>query len=98
MNDYGAFPLIAGEYIIPCKKVADMPVTSFTLNGRDFDMTGPELVIESTDQTGTTVCIVGILGLELGSIEAWILGDPFIARYYTEFDVGQTRMGFALSK
>ncbi|XP_045109154.1 lysosomal aspartic protease-like [Portunus trituberculatus] len=98
MKDYGAFPLIAGEYIIPCKKVADMPVTSFTLNGRDFDMTGPELVIESTDQTGTTVCIVGILGLELGSIEAWILGDPFIARYYTEFDVGQTRMGFALSK
>ena len=53
---------------------------------------------QSTDQAGTTVCIVGILGLQLGSIEAWILGDPFIARYYTEFDVGQTRMGFALSK
>ncbi|XP_063879909.1 LOW QUALITY PROTEIN: lysosomal aspartic protease-like [Scylla paramamosain] len=98
MQDYGAFPLIAGEYVIPCGKVADMPVTSFTLNGKDFDMTGPELVIESTDQTGTTVCIVGILGLQMGSIEAWILGDPFIARYYTEFDVGQTRMGFALSK
>ncbi|KAG0723099.1 Cathepsin D [Chionoecetes opilio] len=98
MNDFGAFPLIAGEYVIPCNKVADMPTITFTLNGQDFDLTGAELVIESVDQMGTKVCIVGILGLDLGGIEAWILGDPFIARYYTEFDVGQKRMGFAKSK
>lgn len=51
MNDFGAFPLIAGEYIIPCGKVPDMPVTSFTLNGRDFDMTGSELVIEVREKS-----------------------------------------------
>lgn len=48
--------------------------------------------------TGFRTCLVGILGINLGSIEAWILGDPFIARWYTEFDVGNTRMGFAKSK
>ncbi|XP_063594209.1 lysosomal aspartic protease-like [Penaeus indicus] len=98
MQDFGAFPLIAGEWIISCNKVPDMPLFTFTLNGMDFDMTGPELVIENVDETGARVCIVGILGLDLGTIEAWILGDPFIARYYTEFDVGNKRMGFAKSK
>lgn len=97
MSDLGAFPIIAGEYIINCAKVPDMPLVTFTLNGVDFDLTGPELVIENVDETGARVCIVGILGLNLGTIEAWILGDPFIARYYTEFDVGNKRMGFAKS-
>ncbi|XP_071533070.1 lysosomal aspartic protease-like [Panulirus ornatus] len=98
MHDLGAIPIIAGEYFINCNKVETLPVVTFTISGKDFDLTGPELIIESVDEsTGTRVCIVGILGLDLGNIEAWILGDPFIARYYTEFDVGNKRMGFAKS-
>ncbi|XP_066969087.1 lysosomal aspartic protease-like, partial [Macrobrachium rosenbergii] len=97
MHDLGAFPIIAGEYIINCNKVESMPIVSFTLGGRDFELTGPELVIENVDEaTGKRTCIVGILGIDLG-VDLWILGDPFIARYYTEFDVGNKRMGFAKS-
>ncbi|KAK3895529.1 hypothetical protein Pcinc_000767 [Petrolisthes cinctipes] len=99
MEDYGAIPLILGEYIINCTLVPDMPLTTFTLNGKDFDITGPELIIETVDETtGQHLCLVGILGLDFGPIHAWILGDPFIARWYTEFDVGNTRMGFAKSR
>ena len=54
MKDYGAFPLIAGEYLIPCKKVPDMPLTTFTVNGMDFDLTGPELVIEVRETNAKT--------------------------------------------
>merc|ERR1712002_62514 len=97
MQDLGAFPIIAGEWIINCNKVPDMPVVTFTLGGVDFDIQGSELVIENVDpDTGSKICIVGILGLNL-PFEAWILGDPFIARYYSEFDVGNKRMGFAKS-
>ncbi|MCE2196775.1 hypothetical protein GQ599_09535, partial [Streptococcus thermophilus] len=98
VTQLGGFAFLAGEYLINCDKVEEMPLFTFTLNGQDFDLTGPELVIENVDEaTGAKTCIVGILGLDLGTIEAWILGDPFIADYYTEFDVGQKRIGFAKS-
>ena len=49
------------------------------------------------DQGGKPVCIVGILGLDLPPQlgEAFILGDSFIKAYYTHFDRGNKRVGFA---
>lgn len=55
MQDFGAIQFIVpGEYLINCNNVADMPLTTFTLNGMDFDITGPELVIE-VNKTYSTV-------------------------------------------
>lgn len=98
MHMMGAFLHLGPEWFIGCDKVPDMPAFTFILNGEEYSVQGADLVIESTDDTGTSLCIVGILGLPLGTIEAWILGDPFIARFYSEFDVGNERMGFAMSK
>jgi len=98
MHKLGAFLHLGPEWFIGCNKVPDMPAFTFILNGIDYPVQGADLVIESTDDTGASLCIVGIMGLPLGTLEAWILGDPFIARYYTEFDVGNERMGFAHSK
>ncbi|KAK8738054.1 hypothetical protein OTU49_004380 [Cherax quadricarinatus] len=98
VTELGGYAFLAGEYLINCNKVDEMPVFTFTLNGIDFELTGSELVIESVDEaTGVKTCIVGIMGVDLGSIEAWILGDTFISRYYTEFNVEEKRIGFAKS-
>ncbi len=52
------------------------------------------------NELGTTVCVVGIIGLDLPASfgTAFILGDSFIKTFYTHFDVAGGRVGFSRSK
>ena len=67
--------------------------------GTDWVLTGRDYVLQVTE-FGQTACIVGIMGLDLPESmgEAFIIGDAFIKTYYTHFDVGNSRVGFARAK
>jgi hypothetical protein len=48
---------------------------------------------------GITVCMSAFVAFNGSSYGyQWALGASFISRYYTEFDLGKNRIGFALAK
>ena len=84
----------SGDYTFDCSKIDNLPDVIFTLGGKNFVLTSKDYVWQVQDE-----CISGFQGMDMsGSGIQYILGDVFIGKYYTEFDWGNKRVGFATAK
>jgi len=91
-KEVGAIPFLHGEYLISCGKIKTGPSIDIVLNGKNFTLTAADYIIPNPP-----LCLLGMIGLDVPAPAGplWILGDPFIRKFYSIFDMGQKRMGFA---
>ncbi|XP_017050132.1 lysosomal aspartic protease [Drosophila ficusphila] len=83
--------LIEGDYYVPCSTVSSLPVLTFNIAGANFDLP-PSVYIQTYTEGNYTTCMSTFTYI---GTDFWILGDVFLGQYYTEFDFGQNRVGFA---
>lgn len=86
---WGTRPGSYGLVQIPCDK--DGPSLVFRIHGRDFELTKADLLLS----TGSK-CFLAVAEASTGGF--WILGQVFQRKYYTVFDAGRRRLGFALAR
>uniref|UniRef100_A0AAY4EHB2 Peptidase A1 domain-containing protein n=1 Tax=Denticeps clupeoides TaxID=299321 RepID=A0AAY4EHB2_9TELE len=95
----GATPTSIGEYLVDCSRVSSLPLVSFTLGGIDYPLSA-QAYIRQEMIGDKEVCFTGFQAVDLSSPEGplWILGDVFLIEFYSVFDRGQNRVGFASAR
>lgn len=89
--------VLNGEcFFVGCPLLSQLPDLTYTLGGGgSYTLKGPELV-KAVNVGGFDECLSVIIGMDLpGLPELIILGDIFLMKYYSNFDMTNKRVGFA---
>ena len=76
-----------------------MPDLIFTVGDRPLKLNAFQYVFSTIDPTNNTnICYLGLMSSSFETDDPlWVLGGTFMSYYYTTFDSGKRRIGFARS-
>ena len=80
----------SGSAYVNCDDVDDLPVIGFNFGGKRFDLEAKDYIAKVHDGQQEQC-----LSLFDGGLEVYILGDNFLRKYYSEYDLGNSRIGLA---
>jgi saccharopepsin len=86
----GATKGFRGIYTVDCATIPDIPPVIFEFGGHKFPLEASDYILQTSGG-----CISPFMGLDLPGMKLWIVGDAFLRRYYTVYDMGKNRVGFA---
>ncbi|GFO24884.1 cathepsin d [Plakobranchus ocellatus] len=90
---------LPGRYVFNCSKVDSLPDVGFIVGGYSLSLSSKDYVIKE-DEDGQVTCFSAIAGLywRKDTMPIWLFGSSFMRAYYTYFDKGNKRIGFAKAR
>ena len=94
-REIGAKKSYNGQYTIECNKRDSLPDLTFTLTGHNFTIGPYDYILEVQGS-----CISSFMGMDFPSPPGplAILGDAFLRKWYSVYDLGSNSVGLAPSK
>ncbi|KAJ9109262.1 aspartic proteinase precursor [Naganishia friedmannii] len=91
-KEIGATKSWNGQYQIDCAKIPDLPHFTLHFGGKPYTLKGSDYILNA----GGT-CISSFTGMDIPAPTGplWIVGDTFLRKYYTVYDLGRNAVGFA---
>jgi len=94
-KEIGATKGFTGQYSVECDTVDSLPDLTFTLSGHDFTIGPHDYILEVQGS-----CISSFMGMDfpepVGPLA--ILGDSFLRKWYSVYDLGKGSVGLAKAK
>lgn len=93
--EIGAKKGFNGQYQVDCSKREKLPNVSFKLSGYSFEITPYDYILEIQGS-----CISGFMGIDIPAPAGplVILGDAFLRKWYSIYDLGNATVGLAAAK
>jgi saccharopepsin len=94
-KEIGAKKSFTGQYTVECEKRDSLPDLTFTLSGHNFTIGPYDYIMEVQGS-----CISTFMGMDfpepVGPLA--ILGDAFLRKWYSVYDLGNNAVGLAKAK